>query len=120
MSLTEKDEYGNTILDDWGQPIQTEKGRKLERYMYIGFAMLVLFIFAGVYYDNNFAVHDCHGCGNPIKEGVGLDQYGVLVDGGAWYHSNNCWILSQQRELQKETDEYLKLVKKHNKLNKGY
>ena len=119
MKVFQRDKDGNKILDKEGNPKPTEEWLKIIKPFKIIIAICCIASFTNLGYVIFFSDPQCPGCGKIIIEGVGINEDGVLVDGGAKYHDFGCTILEATRAMQEGVNEQARIMEKQNRLNSG-
>jgi len=120
MKVFQRDKDGNKILDKEGSPKTTKEYDRTfgAASTYFSIAMIALMI--GMIFWHFFLSDPiCPGCGKVVIEGVGINEDGVLVDGGAKYHDFGCTILEATRAMQEGVNEQARIIEKQKRLNSG-
>ena len=120
MKVFERDKDGNKILDKDGNPKPTKEFNKIIlKPIKIVVAICLVASFTTLGYVIFFSDPQCPGCGKVIKEGVGINEDGVLVDGGAKYHDFGCQLQESTRKFMEGVDEQSRILEKQKRLNSG-
>jgi len=115
MQFWKRDKDGKLITDkDTGQYALTPAGVKALIVFLLVFIPVCL---APLWLEMSQTI--CPGCGKEIIEGVGINDDGILVDGGAAYHNFGCQLEEATRIFQEGVNEQARILEKQKRLKSG-